>query len=74
MLVYYLWKEGLLRRVDREKVLFFLGIGGGPMSLSRRWPLATSFNWPKAILWPPYARSLARWLGYRIALYNGNSG
>ena len=74
MLVYYLWKDGLLRRIDREKLLFFLGQSGSAMVLSRRWPLLTAFNWPKALFSPRYARSLTTWLGYRVALFDGGSG
>ena len=44
MILYYLWKEGLLARTDREKLLFFFGATRNPTYLSRRWPLITSVN------------------------------
>ena len=74
MILYYLWKQGLLARTDREKLLFFLGLTRNPTFLSRRWPLLTSVNWLRAMVSPAHARALAGWLRYRLELYDGLSG
>ena len=39
MIFFALWRRGLLRRADREKLGYFLGVAGGPLTLSRRYPL-----------------------------------
>ncbi|MFP6625760.1 MAG: hypothetical protein VCA74_01675 [Deltaproteobacteria bacterium] len=74
MIFWHLWRAGLLARVDREKLAFFFGAGGEKLALSRRWPLLTAINWPKALLWPAYARAVAGWLAYRVELYDGLQG
>ncbi len=74
MILFYLWRDGVLGRTDREKFGFFFGATGNPLYLSKKWPLVTALNWPKALLWPPYARAAATWLAYRVALFDGESG
>ena len=34
-----LWRRGLLRRIDREKLRQFLGLSADPLALSRRYPM-----------------------------------
>ena len=74
MIFLELWRLGLLRRLDREKLRFFLGVSPSPLNLSRRWPLVTTIHWPKALLSRRYARSVATWLRYRVELYDGLQG
>ena len=52
MILYRLWKEGLFRRIDREKILFFLGMTPTPLLLSRREPLIRKVHWLRALLSP----------------------
>jgi hypothetical protein len=74
VILYFLWKQGLLSRVDGEKLRFFLGLTPNPLYLSRRWPLLTAVSWPRALFSPAYARSLCRWLAYRVELFDGLRG
>jgi len=74
VILYYLWHAGLLARADREKLRFFLGVAEDPLFLSRRRPPMLSVRWPLALVWPPYARAVARWLLYRADLYDGRQG
>ena len=74
MIFYYLWRSGVLSSVDAEKLRFFFGATTNSLFLSRRWPLLTAINWPRALFSPTYARSVARWLGYRTELYDGLRG
>lgn len=74
MILFYLWRAGLLRRTDREKLRFFLGATENPLYLSRRMPLVASVDWPRALLQPSYARSVTSWLSYRADLYDGHQG
>ncbi len=74
MIFYYLWRAGLFRIADREKLSFFFGATADPLYLSRRWPLLTAVNWPRAFVSPSYARAVASWLRYRAELYDGLQG
>lgn len=74
MILFYLWRAGLLRRTDGEKLRFFLGATANPLFLSRRMPLVASVRWPRALLQPSYARSVVAWLQYRADLYDGHQG
>ena len=74
MILYYLWRSGALRRLDAEKLRFFVGATSSSLFLSRRWPLLTAINWPKALFSPSYARALTHWLSYRTELYDGLRG
>lgn len=67
-------RAGLFRAVDGEKLRFFFGATSNPLYLSRRWPLLTAINWPRALFSPSYARAVASWLRYRTELYDGLSG
>jgi hypothetical protein len=74
VIFFYLWRAGLLGRADREKLGFFLGLTGGSLFLSRRWPPVASVQWLRAMIDPAYARSVAAWLLYRADLYDGRQG
>ena len=74
MIFYHLWRAGLFRIADREKLRFFFGATADPLFLSRRWPLLTAVNWPRALVSPSYARAVASWLRYRAELYDGLQG
>ena len=74
MILYRLWREGLFRRIDREKILFFLGMTPTPLLLSRREPLIRKVHWLRALVSPSYARSLGVWLRYRMELFDGDQG
>jgi hypothetical protein len=74
VIFFYLWRSGLLRRTDGEKIRFFFGATGNTLFLSRRMPLVASVSWPRAMLQPSYARSVVSWLAYRADLYDGHQG
>ena len=74
MIFFYLWRAGLLGRVDRDKIRFFFGVTASPLHLSRRMPLVSSVNWVRALVDPGYARAVASWLAYRADLYDGYQG
>lgn len=74
MILYYMWRFGLLGRTDTEKLRFFVGATADPLYLSRRWPLLTALDWVRALFVPRYARAAARWLAYRAELYDGLTG
>ena len=67
MILLVLWSRGLLRRADREKLGHFLG-------LSRRYPMWRILSWWRLLLSPAYAAAVARWLEYRMNLYDGGEG
>jgi len=74
LIFYRLWKDGLLGRVDREKVLFALGLTPSPLLLSRREPLVRALSLFRALFSPAYAEAVTRWLRYRIELFDGDQG
>ena len=74
MILWYLWRAGLTRRLDREKLLFFFGLTPNPLFLSRRWPLVTAIHWLRALTSPRYARAVTSWLRYRVELFDGLQG
>ena len=74
MIFYYLWKQRLLARADAEKLRYFLGWTGNALYLSRRRPLVRAIRWTQALFSPHYARSVVRWLEYRIELFDGLQG
>jgi hypothetical protein len=69
-----LWRQGLLRRLDREKLRQFWGLRGDPLLLSRRYPMWRTLGVVRLAVSPRYARAVARWLEYRINLYDGLEG
>ena len=74
MIFYALWRRGLLRRADREKLGYVLGMTGGPLTLSRRYPLWRRLRPVRLLLSPRYAAAVAGWLEYRMNLYDGFEG
>jgi hypothetical protein len=69
-----LWRRGLLGRADREKLGYFLGVAGGPLTLSRRFPLWRILRPVRLLVSPRYAEAVACWLEYRMNLYDGFEG
>jgi len=69
-----LLRRGLLRRLDGEKLRFFLGLTPNPLYLSRRWPLYRRLDLVRLLFSPTYARGVADWLAYRADLYDGRQG
>lgn len=74
MIAYFLWRRGLWRSLDREKWGYFFGRGRDPMLLSRAYPLRRSLRVWRLLSQPRYAAAVARWLEYRVALYDGRQG
>ena len=74
MIFVTLFRRGLLRRLDAEKLRFFLGLTANPLYLSRRWPLYRRLNFVWLLLSPRYANGVAEWLAYRADLYDGRQG
>ena len=74
MILVALWRRGLLARVDGEKLRQFLGIARDRLTLSRRYPLWWRLGPMRLALSPAYARDVARWLEYRMNLYDGSEG
>ncbi len=74
MILWALWRRGLLRRADREKIAFFLGWTPDRLLLSRRYPLWRSLGMLRLLLSPAYADGVARWMEYRMNLFDGIEG
>ena len=74
MILLVLWRRGLLRRADGEKLGHFLGVGGDPLHLSRRYPMWRILSWPRLLFSRRYAGAVARWLEYRMNLFDGVEG
>jgi hypothetical protein len=69
-----LWRRRLLARADRDKLRHFVGLARDPLALSRRYPMWRILPWARLVLSPAYARAAARWLEYRMNLYDGVEG
>ena len=63
-----------MQRVDRDKLRQFLGIDPDPLSLSRRFPMWRILGPVRLLVSPGYARAVARWLEYRMNLFDGIEG
>ena len=74
MILIVLWRRGLLRRADREKLRHFVGLAHDPLALSRRYPMWRILSLPRLVFSPRYARAVARWLEYRMNLFDGVEG
>ena len=74
MILWALWRRGLLRRADREKIELFLGRAADPLLLSRRYPLWRSLGIARLVVSASYAAGVARWLEYRMNLFDGVEG
>ena len=74
MIVLALWRRGLLRRADGEKLRHFLGLVSDPLALSRRYPMWRILGITRLVVSPRYARAVATWLEYRMNLFDGVEG
>ena len=74
MIFLALWRRGLFRRMDREKLRQFLGFSSDPLALSRRYRLWWALGPLVLMVSPSRARDVARWLEYRMNLYDGIEG
>lgn len=74
MILAALWRRGLLGRLDGEKLRQFLGLSSDPLALSRRYPMWRALGAVRLMVSPGYARDVARWLEYRMNLYDGIEG
>ncbi len=74
MILFLLWRRGLLRRLEGEKVRFALGWAPDPLTLSRRYPVWRILNPLRLLVSPRYATAVAGWLEYRMNLYDGFEG
>ena len=74
MIVVALWRRGLFARLDADKLRQFAGLRRDPLALSRRYPMWRALGVGRLLFSPAYARSVARWLEYRINLYDGLEG
>jgi hypothetical protein len=74
VIVLALWRRGLLGRMDREKLRFFLGLADDPLALSRRYPLWRILGVGRLLVSPRRAAAVARWLEYRMNLFDGLEG
>ena len=74
MILLALWRRGLLGRVDGEKLRYFLGRNADPLTLSRRYPLWRILNLGRLLVSPAHAAAMARWLEYRMNLFDGVEG
>ena len=74
MILAALWRRGLLRRADREKLRYFLGLTPDRLALSRRFPMWRILSVPRLLCSPAYARAVAGWLEYRMNLFDGSEG
>jgi hypothetical protein len=69
-----LWRRGLLGRADHEKLAWFLGLAADPLALSRRYPMWRILSLTRLAFSPRYAGAVARWLEYRMNLFDGAEG
>ena len=74
MILLALWRRGLLRRADREKVRYFIGLVPDPLALSRRYPMWRILGVTRLVVSPRYAWAVATWLEYRMNLFDGVEG
>ena len=74
MILYALWRRGLLGRLNGENLRQFWGLRRDPLLLSRRYPMWRSLGLVRLVVSPSYARAVARWLEYRLNLYDGVEG
>jgi hypothetical protein len=74
MIFLALWRRGLFRRMDREKLRQFLGFSSDPLALSRRYRLWWALGPLMVMVSPSRARDVARWVEYRMNLYDGFEG
>jgi hypothetical protein len=69
-----LWRRGLLARANGEALRQFFGLRRDPLLLSRRYPMWRALGVLRLLASPAYAAAVARWLEYRLNLYDGVEG
>jgi hypothetical protein len=69
-----LWRRGLLKRANGEALRQFFGLRPDPLCLSRRYPMWRALDVLRLLVSPAYAAAVARWLEYRLNLYDGVEG
>jgi hypothetical protein len=69
-----LWRRGLLGRADAEVLRQFFGLRPDPLALSRRYPMWRALGMIRLLVSPRYAAAVARWLEYRLNLFDGVEG
>ena len=74
MILYYLWRRRLWRRLDRDKWRFFAGRTRDELNLSRAYPPWRALRLRDLLFSPAYAAAAAAWIEYRIELYDGLRG
>jgi hypothetical protein len=74
MIFFALWRRGLIGRIDAEKLRQFLGLSPDRLALSRRYPLWWALGPLRLAGSPAHAGAVARWLEYRMNLYDGSEG
>jgi len=74
MILFALFRRGLWRRLDAEKLRFLFGLTANPLYLSRRYPLYRRLGMVRMLVSARYARGVADWLAYRADLYDGRQG
>ena len=74
MILLALWRRGLLARADGEKLRHFLALGGDRLALSRQYPMWRILGPLRLLFSPRYAAAVARWLEYRMNLFDGVEG
>ena len=74
MILLALWRRGLFRRLDGEKLRHFLGWHRDPLVLSRRYPMWRILGIGRLLVSPAHAGAVARWLEYRMNLFDGVEG
>jgi hypothetical protein len=74
MIFFALWRRGLVRRIDRDKLRQFVGLSRDRLALSRRYPLWWVLGPLRLAVSPAHASAVARWLEYRMNLYDGSEG
>ena len=74
MILVELWRRGLFRRLDREKLAFFVGASGDRLLLSRRYPLWRILRPVRLLVSRQHAAAVGRWLEYRMNLFDGIEG
>jgi hypothetical protein len=74
VILWALWRRGLVQRADREKLRLFFGLVPDRLLLSRRYPLWRILGPFRLLVSPRYAAAVAGWLEYRMNLYDGFEG
>lgn len=74
MILWALWRRGILARADREKVRYFFGRDPDRLTLSRRYPMWRILPAVKLLFSARYATAVAGWIEYRMNLFDGGEG